>query len=290
MNPEELISKFDLPFADFSSPTKFNDGIGFSAIQEQKEDFASLYKIWLNAKDFDKNQKPLWVSVSYGKKVAGGISLNTGKSEVSSPIDLNFFNEYSYDPKTGTFYRYGKKIDPRQILIQVSELHNLPTKMYRGFYLRSRLWFWRKLLPLIIRIIDKILAGILWLISGERIPGDIWRRLITQKYLDKNNATDSKEVNFTSTSTMAFFGYQAKIWSVVFYCSMHLFAYLLSYKLNSRSILLSHIFRSNFIALCYVVVTFVVIEKILPTILKKVIKITPRIFENIAFKTLEISS
>ena len=153
--------------------------------------------------------------------------------------------------------------------------------------LRFRLLFWRLILPKIIEVIDNILNVLLLLISGEKIQGDIMGRLM-RKHLDKG--LEVPNLIFGETEKMDFFGYKAKRWSVVFYCFVHLFVYIVFfYLLGHRNNLLSAIFRNNFLALCYVVITFSFTESFIPKVLKLTIKkITPKIFEDISFKKLKI--
>ena len=55
---------------------------------------------------------------------------------------------------------------------------------------------------------------------------------------------------------MEFFGYKAKRWSVVFYCLLHLTIFSFFYWKSIEYVFVNEMLNNNFLALCYVVVSF----------------------------------
>lgn len=286
MTSTEFREKFKLPFASFSNPTDWQDGVGFSVIEEGENGFASIYKIGFYVRDSGVNPvKDIWVSVSYGKKTDGGISLGTTEGNLKTPIDLDFHKEFSYNTETDKFYFESKEIDPKDILLKIQKVHKLPTLIVKGLLLRLRLSLWRKIIPGGIKSADNILVRILWLISGERVKNDIMGRRLFEKSDEK-----IKMIEFADSKTLNFFGYQAKRWSVVFYCASHLIGYYAILKFGVPHYFFSEVFKNNFLSLCYVVVTFAIIEHSVPQFLKFIIKFTPVLYGNVLFKRLSVKA
>ncbi len=291
MTPQDFINKFRLPLKGFSNPIAWQDGVGFSLVQEHGNTFASLYKFGLNLAS-EEQRKPLWVGVSYGKNTSRGISLGSGENGVWDPIDLDFNKDFTYDPTTDKFFKNDKEIDPQQIIHDLERIHKLPTKKIKGFKLRSRLRFWRKIIPGILKFVDLLTRIFLWIVSGETTEPDIFKRSISER-LDRpdrpfHGLPETKDASFNESRTLSFFGYSAKRWSVVFYCSIHLIAYTLFFFSDKHWSLLGNIFGNSFLALCYAVVSFTVTEAGIPAILRSFVKFLTRAHGRISFMSLKI--
>jgi hypothetical protein len=280
MTSDELISRFQFPKEGFEDPIKWTDGVGFSLVKEYGDGFASQYKIGF-LKPFGQNEiNYLWVSAYFGKKIPEGISLGTGAKGIWDPIDIDFYDKYSFKTSNSKFYKENVEIDPSSILKDIRSIHELPTKKVKGFLLRLRLGFWRKILPRMISWVDRCLTLLLWLISGEITKGGILNRLISNE--SKPGTT------FTEGKTLKFFGYEAKRWSVIFYCTMHLIAFLIfPCQLLSNKVI-GPLIQNNFLILCYVVTSFAFTEVALPKIIKRLIEGNIKLYGKISFMTLKI--
>ena len=286
IDSKEFASYFKFSDTTFSGPVEFTDAIGFSITKNYpNKHYASIYSISLLP-----NSKTRWViaiRVDYGEKLGEGIRLTSDKQSVWSPVNLNSLDEYFYDTTTHKFYHQNKEIFANQIFANIDKAHMQPTKCFSGFYLRCRLWLWHKAFPFIIKLIDKILIAFLYIISGERLKRDIWERLISR--YNKKTEGSIPEIQFDKGKTINFFGYDAKRWSVVFYCALHFIFYLVIYYANYKFLFLHKIFANNFLILCYVVISFAITESLVPQILKKIIiKVTPSVLEHIADKKLRL--
>lgn len=297
LSPEELehlndylYNQFAFQRIGFSDPIKWSDGVGLSRIKKFPDGRASLYKIGIGQEEIQKDttKKKVSISVSHGKEVMGGISLGS-ETGLSSPIDLSFRDDFTYDLQEKKFYYRNKVLTPIEVLAKVEEVHERPTKKVGGLFLRSRLWFWRKLLPGVIRLLDLLLIGLLWLISGERVTDNILKRLLGLHSEKAREGISSKRVQFEEVGTIDFFGYKAKRWSVVFYCGLHLLIFAIYILLQVEYEWLTKVLTNSFLVLCYVVVSFSITEALIPKFLKSIIgKITPELFGSIAFKSIKV--
>ena len=295
MTDKETISKwlqeaFDFSCNGFSSPIRWTDAVGISRVKELPHDHASLYKIGINDEELGKNseRKRLSISVSYGKKVLEGISIGS-EGGLSSPVDFDNRDEFLVDINSKTFFQKERKIEAETLLGILEERHMRPTKLGRGFLLRSYLWFWRALLPGLVKFVDLLLLGLLWIISGETLKKDsigsrdLIGRLVNDWGTEKTKEGIKDKFEFTVATSIDFFGYPAKRWSVVFYCVAHLILFILFSLFSIHSPLLESIFKNNFSSLCYVVVSFAITEAGIPWLLKFLIGNTPRLYGHIAF-------
>ena len=285
---------FSFKYDNFSDVIPWTDGIGFSRVKKSTDGYASLYKIGVIDRESreDVPLKKLWVSVSYGKETQGGISLGSEKHKLSDPIDVDFTDEFSFNVNTQKLYYRNKEILPLDMLKLIEKAHLKPTKKLRGAILRYRLWFWRTFLLFLITSLDKFFICILTIISGEKIKGNIFsRRMQMVDGFTENNVKprSPEDIEFENYKPMDFFGWKARRWSVVFYCSLHLGLFLLYFFIKIQNLLISTIMKNSFLILCYVVISFAITEAGIPKLLKYLIrKITPKTYSNIAFKRLKI--
>lgn len=282
MTSQELIEKFKFPLENFSSPIAYSSDVGFSVIQEHGNNRASIYHIVIDDKETNPIKK-IRSGVNYGEKTDSGIRLGIDNN-LFNPIDLDFSNEFTYNIQTNKFYFKDKEIEANDILLKTEKVHIRPTKLIWGLPLRLKLWFWRKAIPFVIKAIDLILIGILWVISGERIKDDIWKRLLWKHH--ENEKGNIKEIEFEKAETIDFFGYKAKRWSVVFYSLIHLIFFYFYNKLGFN--FSDKVLSNSLLVICYIIVTFFVTESLIPKILKSLIKLTPKIFGYISFKRLKV--
>lgn len=287
MTTNELKENFKFLDQDSLRTTEWKDGVGFSIFKDYHDGRASLYKIGISDRELQKDDplKNLRISASYGDNTPDGITLAPRKQSLWDPIDLYSLDEYFYNTATRKFYYHNKEVSAQQIFLNIENEHMRPTKKIRGFLLRYRLWYWRRSLPFTIKVIDSILIFLLWIISGERLKSNIWEK--RSELINKR--IPEKDIQFEQAKTMDFFGYKAKRWSVVFYCTLHLIIYVIIFNKSVRYGSLSGIFTNNFLAVCYIVVSFAITESFIPTMLKSIInKITPKVFNRVTFKELKI--
>ena len=270
----------------FGALIQWSDETGISFYEDHEDGYASLYKIGIGKRtneDLEDIEK-LHVTVSYGKKIDDSISLVAEKDNFSDPISLNFANEFSFNTETNEFYFEDSVITAQQLVEKVERAHKLPTRPLLGLFTRFELIFWRKFIPLMIFGMDKIISSFLWLVSGEKTKDN----LLTRGWVEKPEENNRGEVSFVKTKTMNFFGYEAKRWSVVFYCATQLlFYFLLLNKLIGITVV-TRMFKNAFLALCYAVVTFAFTEYLVPLILKEMLKLSSKLYTRTAFKSIKI--
>ena len=287
-----LVRDFSFESEGFSDPIQWTDGVGFGRVRKLPDGYASLFKIGIGDEQLrtPSSRKSLWISASYGKETMGGITLASDEGNLSKPVDLDFRDEFYYDTISGKYYRGEEEITAAKLFQTIEEAHTRPTKPFQGFWVRCRLWFWRGLLPTSIKWFDIALVKLLWIVSGEKIKDNILRRLMGIRLEKPTERIPPNSVEFENSETMNFFGYRAKRWSVVFYSALHLGIFtIFFYFISIYPRWISTVLSNNFLATCYIVVSFAFTESFIPRLLKSIIsKITPVAFETIAFKRLKI--
>lgn len=298
MTSSDFLSLFNLALNDFLKPIEWiGTDVGFSILKDQEANYASLYKIGLN-KDKEGILKNLWVSATYGKKSDGGISIGEQRS-TWKPVDVTFNDHFFYNTETGKFIeRSGKEIQPEQIWLRLNKAHLRNTKWFSGFSLRIKLGFWRKFLPFLIKVLDRILAFLLELFTGEVVKDkDIVKRFVNQWHVESNrgphfetDADDAKLTRNIKTPKMwSFLGFEATRWSVVFYSIVNIFLYFFSSLFwQVENPIITNFFEDSFLILCYVATSFSVIEYLIPLILKIGVRKMPKVYHEVAFKRLKI--
>ncbi len=299
MNPPDktaisdwLRESFSFSRDEFSSPITWIDGVGVSRVRDLPDGLASLYKIGINEEELNKDssRKFLSISVSHGKKILEGISLGS-EWNVSDPVDFNCRNEFSLDIQDKSLFQKDKKISPEKLLKILEDRHMQPTKIAAGFFLRCYLWFWRVFLPNFVRCLDFLLLAILWIISGETLQKDILSRSFDGMRTEsaRERIQEQTEFRFKNVKTMDFFGYyKARQWSVVFYCLAHLILFVIFSYYSIHNSVVETLFENNFTALCYVVVSFAIIETLVPEFLKYSIRKTSKLYGRISFIRLSL--
>lgn len=290
-----LKEAFDFPHNGFSSPLSWSDGVGVSRVKDLPGEHASIYKIGIINEELNKEsgRNKLSISVYYGKKILEGISLGSEES-LSRPVDFDNRDEFSFDIDSQTFFQKDKQLSAENLLDVLEERHMRPTQMGRGFLLRSYLWFWRRLLPSLVTLVDYFILSLLWIISGETLKKDfmgkrdLLGRLVGGLGTEKTKEGIKDKYEFTVGKPMDFFGYPAKRWSVVFYCGIHLVLFFVFLKYSVRNSVVENIFSNNFTTLCYVIVSFAITEAGIPRLLKYLIEQTPQLYGHISFMRLKL--
>lgn len=294
MTTDDLINLFELNISNSSELIKWEGDLGFSVLEHHGNGYASLYKFGIFPNPKNEDLKKLSITATYGKESDGGISLGTGENGVWDPVDLNFYDEFFYSENQKEFFHSSEKIQGKAILKYVEEKHKLTTRIWRGFFLRIKIGFWRKTLPNLIKVFDLILIKILWLISGEKTVGNPLNRYFSEKHDEKSNQKIKTDLNYPKfeyqdSEIIDFFGYKAKRGSVIFYCSFHLIIYCcLFYLQNGNYVLIKSIGRNSFLSICYIVVSFSITNSLIPLIIKRVISKTPKLFAEVSFKKLKV--
>ncbi|MFA7315659.1 MAG: hypothetical protein WC059_02550 [Candidatus Paceibacterota bacterium] len=295
MTSTDLIKKFELPSGEFSDPIPWEKDIGFSIFKDRNDKYASLYKIGFGLGN--DNLKKLWVTATYGKKTDDSISIGTSKN-LTDPVDLDVYGQFFFNIESGKFFHYNKEIEPNNILNKLKKAHLKPTRIIVGLPLRIKLFLWRRFLPTIIKIIDRILSLLLEIFTGEVVKDkNIVRRFIDQWHEESDKKPTKIDLdenifgrNIKTPKEWSFLGFKSTRWSVVFYSILHIFLYFfnsLFWKIDDPIII--KIFESNFLTLCYVAISFSIIEFLIPYILKLSVRKIPKIYQNVAFKRLKVS-
>lgn len=296
---DNFISSFKLSKNGFQTPTNFVNEFGLSVsknrIQNNRE-FASLYKFFIakNILDSKDEQKPIWISVSYGEKLLdGSINLTPEgiKRKISWPIDLESRDEFFYNLGSNKFFdKKGQEISAEKLLLKIECLHLKPTKFFKGFFLKLKLIFYRLILTNILKALYYFLMWFLYILSGTKTKNGIW--LIHSK-LDKFDENKEIKKEIFAAEKINIFGYQASAWSVVVYSLIHFIAYSFWYfYLNTHAkiefLFIKTTFRNSFLVITYAIPSLVFFEHLIPRIFEYIIMSIGTLFHKVSFKKIKI--
>ncbi|MCX6736159.1 MAG: hypothetical protein NTZ13_03690 [Candidatus Parcubacteria bacterium] len=285
-----FIKKFEPEKHGFTDVVKF-EGVenGFSfqkKIGGEDAVYTSLFQIYIPRAiltDTSIIKKPLNIHVSYGKRVEGGVQMRS-EQKLSEPLDAEFPNEYFYDPCKGELYSGNKKISGNDILKKIYEQHIKNTRPIRGFFLRTKIYFWRTVAKNVLLGIGKIFHWVLFAISGNRyIYNYIFEEekrngeTISTKFgtIDEKKIKESESLK--ESKKIDFIGLKVSRWSVIVYSSVHfsLYWYFVYTHYYSRS--LWRVFENNFLTVIYVVLSFWVLETALPKTIERSMRICTKL-------------
>jgi len=306
MDFEQAKNKFAENFKNckgFYDLTLFiDDEFGFSIkrkLKSEDKENVSLLKLYIAKKDIEdgKEKKVLRISVSYGKDYKSSIGRNPDNIKSSDPIDLISEDEYYYSINDNKFFVNKFIIGTREIfacdiLTGIYSDHVKSTKLLKGFWLRSKLYFWRVIVKYSFQFLSKLFYYCLYIISGDRYiydpisgEGKINGRITSSRWEDIS--PEPKE-NLESGDKINVFGYQAKTHSVIVYSSLHLVIYIIFETLKYKPEIITTIFKNNFLTLMYVICSLWIIEAAIPKILIYFIKSSSKLSIESLYRKIRI--
>ena len=283
-----LLDHFGLPFNGFIDPTTFTDGVGFSVKKKRTDGHASLFQVFIQKQELEKlgPLKILYIAAIYGKEIAEGISLSIENRNRRMPVDLISNDEFFYNVQTEKFFHKNREITPQDILRIIDGLHTKPSKLFKGFWIRTKLFFLRTFLASIIELNSDFLVWLLYTVSGTRASKTIWSRIVFPDRIDSEEKI--REGQTKESRKISLFGYEASGHAVVFYCSFHLFLYFLSVLYNYKPQFLTPILTNGFLIVVYVIPSLWFVDAVLPKVIKSLIKSTSRWFQYVSERSIKI--
>lgn len=303
-----LQKKFDFEKHGFYDVTLFTDNeIGFSFKKDfgSDKEHVSLFHLLIPKKgyiDTTITRKPLLITAVYGKKTDGGVTmraLDTSKL-LDEPLDLNFTDEYFYDFKDHQLYRGKEKITGDQLLEEIYWKHIKCTKPIMGIILRLKLRFWRTWLVWILSMISKFFHYFLLIISGDRykyefvLQEETLNGVIISSRFDRRigrggtNQLPKPKEDDKEAKKIDFFGIDVPQWPIVFYAILHLSILGVWKYLHYSTIEIKKFFDNNFLTVLYVIVSFWLVETVLPFCLKKLIKLFSTLSALSEYKNIKV--
>jgi hypothetical protein len=263
--------------------------VGLSFKKKLRNDgYISLIKLAV-LDDGEPRRRKLFASTTYGKDNGSSIEIRSlENTKRDDPVDLDFNDEFYYDPKTNQIYHGLKKISPLELLNEVYGKHIKPTRTLAGLLLRVRFWFWRYFLRDLVELLSKITKTILFIISGTHYSYDAFFE--GTEWADRYASPQGggKENSKGGEEKLNFLGYKAKRWPILFYCSLHLSAYLLCSIFDFKPHIIVVLLQNNFLTLVYVVVSISLVESVIPDSLKKFIRVLSRLSLKLSFRKIVV--
>lgn len=294
MNRNDFLDFFSLPRDGFFDPIILEDEfVGFSVKKRKKNDeknFISVLYVWLDLsrEKKEKDLQSLEIEIMYGKfsEDTKRLTLADTWDDVNGPINITIKDEFFYDPKRKIFLTVGgKEIAPIDILKKSYGKHVKPTRRFAGAWIRLKLFFWRKILSIIAKVISELLLVLLKLISGKKLTSDIWSRALFPEKLDEEYY---KQPEYKEPEKISLFGYKADPWPILFFAITNLIVYFFLFSIDFKPKILTMLVKNNFLSILYVISMLAILEKLAPKYLMMMIKKTSLWYRKFAYKSIVV--
>lgn len=288
---EAFLNQFDLKKHGFYNAFPFSDGsVGFSVRKDYKKDDSnstqlSIYVNEDDSKNKDLNRRQLIIRATYGFVTRDGGIRFRSDPKIGEPIDLESNEGYAYDVQNKKFYKDNEEISPVVLINEIYNKHIKPTKYYKGLWIRLKVFFWRIFLRSLLDYISNLFSLVQYIISGdkysfapffeeEKLNGKtIKSRLAIYKNIEiKEEFTESEKINF--------FNFKVKHWPILFYSFFHGIFFVIFMMKNYKPVLITTIFKNNFLTVIYIILSIWILETLMPVCLMFLI----RFFSKLAFK------
>lgn len=285
---EIFINKFPLEQLGFREITPFEDGsCGFSAKInpiDNKTGYSTLLSVYLYEDKNNVSEKnTLIVHATYGEVTDDGIKIRENP-RFNDPVDVDSRDYFFYDKEKEVFYRNNEEVDPKQIIEEIYAKHLKSTRLFAGFWLRSKLFFWRLLARTTFELISKTFALILYLISGDKFSyepvfeTETLNGNIIKSRIDWGKSVEGKG-DLKESPKVDFFNYKVKHWPILFYAILHGTVFAICFFKNFKPAIITKIFDNNFLTVLYVILSLWIIE----TVLSRALIFLIRFFSRSAF-------
>lgn len=301
---KRLRNKFDFEKYGFYSVMPYIDTqIGFGCkkkLDPQDTENVSGVGIYIPSQtlnDTSTTRKAFYATATYGKELAEGIQMRMDQKP-SEPLDHEFRDEFFYDTATEKIYKGKKEIEANEMLLEIYNKHIKTTRPIHGLLLRLKLRFWRVLLPWIFTFVSTIFHYLLLLISGDRytyeflfqeekLNGQVINSRMEGRVNRSQEEARVKEED-KEAKKIDFFGNKVPQWPIVFYSALHLGVWFVVKYREIPTAQIENLFSNNFFVVLYVIVSFWLLETILPLLLKKLIKYSSTLAFHASHKKINI--
>lgn len=285
---KKLRAKFDFEKHGFYSVTPYIDTrLGFGSkkklnLQDTKN--VSGIGFYISNKILDdqsSTRKAFYITATYGEELPEGIRMRT-EQNFHEPLDLEFRDEFFYDTVTEKIYKGSKEITGDEVLLEVYRKHIKTTRPILGLYLRAKLRFWRVWFPWPLKFLSNVSHYLLFFISGDRYTYEFLfqeenlnGQIISSRMegrVDRNKDSAKVKEEEKESKQIDFFGNKVPQWPIVFYSILHLSFWFLIKYFSFKTDQIENFFGNNFLLVLYVIVSFWLVETVLPFLLKKLVK------------------
>ena len=247
--------------------------------------------------DTGSTRKTFYIKATYGEELPEGIRMRT-EQNFHEPLDLEFRDEFFYDTDTEKLYKGSKEITGDEVLLEVYAKHIKTTRSIWGLYLRTKLRFLRIWFPWPLKFLSNVFHYLLFFISGdkytyeflfqeENLNGQIISSRMEGR-VDRNKESAKIKEEEKESRQIDFFGNKVPQWPIVFYSMLHLSFWFLIKYLDVKIDQIENFFSNNFLLVLYIIVSFWVIETVLPFLLKKFVKYLSTWSFQVANKTIKV--
>lgn len=210
------------------------------------------------------------------------------KNNRYKPVDL-ISTDYSYNIDNNEFCDIkGQIVEGKDVLADVYKQHIKTSRLFVGFYLRLKLFFWQRFIPYIFSLLSNIFVCFLYIISGQKYTYDVIKRYVDLIYFKEDKVEKEEKENLKESKKITIFEYSASFWSIFVYCIFHLILYSIFYLNNYKPDYIKIMLSNNFLIIIYAVFSLSIFEVFLPKILKFLIKNLTKLSVNLSTKNVKI--
>ena len=301
---KRLRARFDFKKHGFLSVTPYIDTrLGFGCkkkLNPQDTKNVSGIGFYISNKILDNQsstRKAFYITATYGEELVDGIRMHT-QQNFHEPLDLEFRDEFFYDTSTEKLYKGNKEITGDEALLEVYRRHIKTTRQIVGLYLRTKLRFWRIWFPWPLKFLSNVSHYLLFFISGdkytyeflfqeENLNGQIISSRMEGRVSRNKDSAKIKEEEKESKQ-IDFFGNKVPQWPIVFYSILHFSFWFLIMYFGIKTDQIENFFGNNFLLVLYVIVSFWLVETVLPFLLKKFVKYFSTWSFQVTNKTIKV--
>lgn len=280
--------------------------VGFSAVRDldvaiknklkisDGKEYRTLFRVYIKDEDLENSlilKKPLIIRAHFNLVENNEFfreNYDFIKNDKYKPLDLTS-KDYFYDIGKDIFYdNKNKVVSAADITKKIYSQHIKTSKLFLGFYLRLKIYFWHKLLPNFFKLLSNLTICLLYIISGQKYSFDIIRRYVDITSF-KDSVDESKKLeNSKESKKITIFDYSASFWSIFVYCLLHLALYTIFYLHNYKPNFINVLLSNNFLVIVYAIFSLSMFEVLIPKGLKALIRKFTLLSVNISMKSLKV--
>lgn len=278
--------------------TLLKDGFGFAIRKKIEGDDTgniSLITVYIRQEDIVKPEqlKYIYMRAYYGKPASEDGVYIRDIHKISEPVDITS-DDYIYNISTKKLFIKSKEISGYAILRRFYADHIKPTRILRGLWVRTKLFYWHVVLSGFFKFLVSALHYILLLISGDRYT---YEPVFSQEKLNGRIISSSlkeliqKEVmeeKDKKNKEIEFFGYKLDYWPIVVYSIINLFIYFYFNYINFKPKVLVKIIDNSFLALLYVAISIWLLVFVAPFLLRRFIRFNSKTAFELKYKKIKV--
>lgn len=242
-------------------------------------------RIWIEQSE---SKNPLGIEVDIGlcNKIQGEMRILSEEDlrGLRSPISFEVRNEITFDWEGSRFLFDGKAYKCEELVSLLYKVHTRPYLWVKGTPIRLRRCT-NRIIMHFSSIAYRFMRAALWIVNGHKI-----KMSEENLYIDKR-AYEGRgyKLSEDKSSDIEFFGLKVMQHSIFVYSLFHMMAYVAFCFMKVKPDIIRYVLTYPLLTVAYVVVSFVLFDKILPKSLIKSIEVLAEINYSSRHSTFKIN-